>query len=67
MGQITLKAARINAGLRQTDAARLIGKTKNTIAAWESGRRSPKFVDLLDLCRVYGIEIDDIFMPENQT
>ena len=37
MPKISLKAARVNAGLTQEQAARAIGKTKQTIVNWEAG------------------------------
>ena len=38
MFQITLKAARVNAGLTQTDVAKAIGKSKSTVLKWEKGK-----------------------------
>ena len=36
--QITLKAARINAGFKQIEAAKLINKSKITLSRWENGK-----------------------------
>lgn len=41
MFKITLKAARINANMRQTDAAMEVGVSRDTIRNWETGRSSP--------------------------
>lgn len=41
MIKITLKAARVNAGLAQAEAADLIGVTPLTIINWEAGRYKP--------------------------
>ena len=61
--KITLKAARVNAGFTQSEAAEKLGKAKQTIAAWENGARSPKANDLITLCGVYGVTMNDIIMP----
>ena len=37
MPKITLKAARVNAGMTQDEAAGFLGKTKQTIVNWENG------------------------------
>lgn len=60
--QISLKAARVNAGMRQTDAAHAIGVDKCTIGNWEKGKTAPRAPQLQDLCRVYGVSVDDIFL-----
>ncbi len=39
--QITPAAARVNAGLTQEEAAKLIGVSKQTINNWESGKTIP--------------------------
>ena len=36
MPKITLKAARVNAGLTQDETAHALGKTKQTIVNWEA-------------------------------
>jgi len=63
--QITLKAARVNAGLRQVDAAEAINVSKSTLINWESGRTSPKAWQVQQLCELYGTPIDYIFFPSN--
>lgn len=53
--QITLKAARINAGLTQEQVKQSTGFSRNTLYRWETGRGSPKWNDLEKLCKLYGI------------
>lgn len=36
MPKISLKAARVNAGLTQEQAAKAIGRTKQTLVSWET-------------------------------
>ena len=37
--KLTLKAARVNAGLTQEEVAKTIKKSKNTIVNYENGKR----------------------------
>lgn len=63
MFKITLKAARINANMRQTDAAMEVGVSRDTIRNWETGRSSPKADQLCKLADLYGVPMDYIFFP----
>ena len=49
-----LKGAREACGLHQTQAARAVGKSRISVARWESGERCPKEEDLRRLCELYG-------------
>ena len=63
---LTLKAARVNAKLTQEEAAKAIGKTKNTIQNYESGRSVPDIEIGKRLANLYGVTVDDInFLPSN--
>lgn len=55
MVQISLKAARVNAGMTQDEAARAMGKTKQTVVNWENGRCGIKYRDFMRLCELYGM------------
>lgn len=57
---ISLKAARINAGLTQMEAAKRIGVTESTLISWEKHRKEPPFGKLLALCELYGCTANDI-------
>lgn len=61
--KISLKAARVNAGLTQTQAAAKAGKNKMTISNWENGKNPIDSFSLEKLCAIYGVTIDDIFLP----
>ena len=64
--QITLKAARINKNLKQTEAAKQIGVSKETISKWERGVCVPnvKFIPAIE--SVYGVGYDQLlFLPQN--
>lgn len=61
MPQITLKAARVNAGLTQAEAAKKINVSTSTLKNWEKGATFPKQPHILKICEVYGIQYDHIF------
>lgn len=60
--QITLKAARVNKGLKQNEAAKALGVDKSTLGNWENGKTFPTADRLAQMCRLYGVGIDDIFL-----
>lgn len=62
--KLTLKAARVNKGLTQKDAAKLMGVSRNVNSNWE---RQISFPDVLQVKRieeVYGLQFQEIiFLP----
>ena len=58
--EITLKAARVNAGLTQEQVMEKTGFSRQTLIRWESGKTSPKLEKLLRLCELYGVPIECI-------
>jgi transcriptional regulator with XRE-family HTH domain len=54
-----LRQARVESGLTQTDAARLLGKPQSFIAKCEQGERRVDVVELLELCRIYGVSLSE--------
>ena len=64
--KITLRAARVNAGLTQDEVARKLEKNKNTILNYEKGRSVPDIETGKALARIYGLSVDDIiFLPQD--
>jgi transcriptional regulator with XRE-family HTH domain len=59
--KISLKAARVNCGLTQKEAAARIKINPTTLSKWENGKTYPTADKLAELCRVYGLGIDDVF------
>lgn len=57
---ILLKAARINAEKKQEEAAEYVGKTKQTIANYESYTSTPDVETAKKLAEFYGLTVDDI-------
>lgn len=62
--KLTLAAARVNANLTQEEAAKLCGVSRSTIINWESGKTRIKKHQAIGLANIYGIPIDNIFLPE---
>ncbi len=54
--KISLRAARINAGLNQTEAADLLLIGTSTLQGYESGRRIPRWDLIQKMQEVYSID-----------
>jgi DNA-binding XRE family transcriptional regulator len=65
--QISLAAARVNAKMTQEEAAKRMKIGKRTIINWEKGASIPSFSDMSMLSQIYGIPVDNIFLPEKST
>lgn len=65
--QITLAAARVNAGFTQEDVAEKFKVTKQTIINWEKGRKELKTAEFNMLSEIYKIPKDNIFLPKDIT
>lgn len=66
MMKISLKAARVNAGLAQKEAATRLGVSNKTLHSWESGKTFPGADKIDALCDLYGIAYDNIiFLPND--
>lgn len=64
--KITLKGARVNAGLTQADVAKRVKKSKNTIVNYEKGISMPDVETGKALAKLYGMSVDDIiFLPKD--
>ena len=60
--QISLAAARVNAGYTQEEVARILHISKVTLGAWENGRSEPKIAQARLLSELYNIPLDNIFL-----
>ena len=58
--KITLKAARVNAGLLQKEVTDKLGVSIHTIINWERGITKPKKHTLMVLASIYNVNVDDI-------
>lgn len=59
--KITLKAARVSAGLNQKDAASALGISKSTLINYEHGKTVPDWRMVNKICKLYEIPADFIF------
>jgi transcriptional regulator with XRE-family HTH domain len=63
---LTLKALRINAGLDQKSAAKILGITPETLSNWERGKSFPTVPQITSIENLYSTTYSDInFMPTN--
>lgn len=61
MPKITLKAARVNAGMSQSEAASRLGVAVSTLRNWEAGKTFPTKPKIDMICELYGIPFDVLF------
>lgn len=62
--KITLKAARINKGLTQKEAAKKIGISPDTLANYEKEASFPDIPVIMNIEKVYEVKYADIiFLP----
>lgn len=57
---ILLAAARINAGLKQSEAAKQLGINRNTLLNYESYKTKPDIEMGKRIAALYGMSVDDI-------
>lgn len=63
---MTLKAARVNSGMNQQEAAEKIGVSRTTLQSWESYRSFPTVIQLPAIEAAYNVKYDDIiFLPKD--
>lgn len=63
---ITLKALRVNTGIDQRTAARMIGVTPETLGSWEAGKTFPTVPQITKIEKLYSVSYADInFLPQN--
>lgn len=62
MFQISLRAARVNANMKQEDIAEAMKVSKATIVSWESGKTYPRAEQFKEMCDIYNAPIEHIFL-----
>ena len=60
MAQMTLKAARVNAGLKQKQVANMLKISNKTLCSWENGNSMPKADKIDALCDLYRVSYNDL-------
>ena len=51
---ISMKAARVDAGLTQVDVAKTMGVSPATVNQWENGKQTPRVEQFREYCRIVG-------------
>lgn len=63
---ITLRAARVNIGMTQAEAAKALGIGIVTLQNYEAGKKYPNVLTLKKIEDLYGVPYAElIFLPEN--
>ena len=62
--QISLAAARVNAGLTQKEAAKALHITVQTLVNWENNKSEPKISQARKLSELYQVPLNNIFFPK---
>ena len=58
--RITMKAARVNAGLTMDEASKALNVSKTTLLNWEKGYSMPDADKAVDLSKLYRLPLDNI-------
>ena len=65
VAKISLRAARVNAGFSQKEAATLLQISNKTLSSWENGDTFPSARKIELLCSLYNVSYNDIiFLPK---
>ena len=64
MVKISIRAARVNVGLSQKEAADYLGVSTKTLGNWEKGTTFPPADKIGKICELYGVHYDHLnFLP----
>ncbi len=66
MKNIRLKVARVELGMSQEELAKAVGVTRQTIGAIENGSYNPTLNLCIDICKVTGKTLNDLFWEEDE-
>ena len=62
--RISLKALRVNKDMSQPEVANALNVSVKTLQNWEKYLTFPTGPQLVELCKLYGCDLNDIFLPE---
>lgn len=64
--KISIRAARVNAGYSQKEAADYLGVSNKTLGNWEKGITFPPADKIPAICELYGVSYDNLnFLPND--
>lgn len=58
---LNIKNARVKAGLRQIDIAKVMNVAQPTVSSWEANASAPSAEQLPELAKLFDCTIDDLF------
>ena len=67
MRKVTIAGARVSCNMTQRELADKIGVSRETVLAWETGKRKIKTAYLRMICDVTGFDMDDFLLPGDIT
>ncbi len=66
MRNLKMKFRRIELELSQTDLAKMVGVTRQTIGLIEAGEFNPSIKLCVAICKALGVTLNDIFWEEEE-
>ena len=63
---MSFKQARERAGLKQKQAAEILGVTPGAVAQWESGIAKPAIDRLMTIAKTYGCTVEELLKEEGK-
>lgn len=67
MRKMTLRAARVNAGLRQEDVSKKLLVNRIAVSNWECGKTGITDANFQRVCSLYGVKPKEVERPLNPT
>ena len=65
--RVTLKGARVSAGMTQEKLAEKLDVSRLSVANWENGKTRISTATLMAFAEVTGFSVDDILLPSEST
>lgn len=65
MGEISIAAARVNAGMTQKELAEKLGVSPQTVYMWENGKTSMRPAYFYAISLLTGVSVDHLICPES--
>lgn len=62
-----IKRFRTNCGMNVDEVGAAVGKSGKTVSAWEVGRGQPDADTLIELCKLFHVEITDFYGHEQRS
>ena len=63
---IKIKELRLDAGLKQSDIAKILNVSKTTICQWETSRQEPSLEDVVSIAEIFNVSTDFLLGQEEE-